>query len=258
MKKTITQIRKHWNSEAEKHEDPMETMLDKILNKMELNSIAKYLPVGKKILDAGCGNGHSMILLAKARKSQFFGCDYADKAVFRAKQGLEKESAELQKRVSFSVGDIRNLPFKNNTFDAATTDRVLINFLNINQQIVAAKEISRVLKKGGRYIMCEDSQEGMDNINKLRKIVGLEPLQIQWHNLFINEKKFLAKVRRFLKLEAIDNFSSTYFIGSRIFNAKLAAMDGKKPEFNHQINQIASQLPPIGDYSPLKIFIFKK
>lgn len=259
MKNKIAKIKEHWNSEAEKHVDPMSTMLDKILNKMEIDNISKYIPKNKKVLDAGCGPGASLIQIArKLKNNTFVGCDYAEKTILRANELLAKESRQLQKRVSFKTGDVLHLPFPENSFDVVTTDRVLINLISLQQQIEAAREISRVLKKGGIYIGCESMHESSENLNGLRKSVGLEELKPRWHNLFIKEKGFINGVKRFFKVKAVDNFSSSYFIASRVFNAKLAALEGQEPKFDHHLNQIGSKLPSIGDFGLLKIIVLIK
>lgn len=108
------------------------------------------------------------------------------------------------------------------------------------------------------YVMCENSQQSLKNLNQLRKAVGLYKISNRWHNLYINEERFFPAMKRFFTLQAIDSFSSSYYIGSRIFNGKMAEMEGREPNYKDPINRIAAQLPPIGDYGPMKIFLLKK
>ena len=255
----VQKIKEYWNNQAEKYgTDSLATMPDSILKELEIKNIAKYLLTNKKILDIGCGNGYSTIQLAKKIKSQFWGCDYSEKMIEKARQALKKEKSAVKGRLNFITADISALPFKNNTFDIVASDRCLINLPTLKHQVLAAKEIHQVLKKRGLYVMCEDTQEGLKRLNQLRKTMGLYKIPNRWHNLYINEKKFFAVIKKFFELKLVDNFSSTYYLASRIFNGKLAALEKKEPDYNHPINQIAAKLPAIGDYGPLKIFVLIK
>lgn len=258
MSKRIQKTKEHWDAEAVKHKNPLSTMLDIILNDLEIENIAKYLSNGKKILDAGCGTGVSLVRLARKVKSNFVGCDYAEKTIWRANQLLKKEKRIVRKKVSFVVGDVLNLPFKDEIFNIVMTDRVLINLISLKSHVAAAREICRVLKKGGIYVGCESMQESAKNLNQLRQAVGLAPLRPRWHNFFINQEKFLKGTRRFFQVKKIDNFASTYFLASRVFNAELAGMKGREPSFKHPLNMIGARLPPIGDYGLLKILVLIK
>lgn len=257
--KKIKKIKEHWDNQARKHgTSPLATLPEIILRELEIKSIAKYLSGRKKILDVGCGNGYSTIRLARKAKSHFIGCDYSEEMIRKAKAAAKKESLATRKRLDFIAGDVLSLPLNKNSFDIVISERCLQNLISLNHQISAAKEIHRVLKRNGYYIMCESTQEGFKNLNQLRKRVGLYVMPNRWHNLFINERKFFPAIKKIFKLKLVDNFSSTYYLASRIFNGKLAALEGKEPDRNHPINQIAAKLPALGDYGPLKIFILLK
>lgn len=259
MGKSIKKIKKYWDDQAEKYgQNPLATAPDNIFRRMEIESIMKYLKDNKKVLDVGCGNGYSTIRFARKIKGQFIGCDYSGKMIEAAKKALKGEKPWVGKRLTFIMADALSLPFKNETFDIVTSDRCLINLTKLDKQISAAKEIHRVLKNGGLYIMCENTQEGLRKLNQLRKLAGLYKIPYRWHNLYISEKKFFAAIKNIFNLKTIDNFGSTYYLSSRIFNGKLAAIEGKDPDYNHPINQIAAKLPAIGDFCPLKIFVLIK
>lgn len=96
-----------------------------------------------KILDAGCGAGHSSAFLAKKFDCQVFGIDHAIENINQAKyiyQKLPKES------VNFSLGNINKLDFSDNYFDIIMCESVLLFIKNKNQ---AFKELYRVLKPNG-------------------------------------------------------------------------------------------------------------
>ena len=98
----------------------------------------KYLNKGDKVLDAGCGFGRDSFFLAK-HGFEVWGVDISSKAIKRAKRNFKARN------LHFSVGDIQNLDFKDNFFDAVYSGGVL-HMLPLEKP---ASEIYRVLKDGG-------------------------------------------------------------------------------------------------------------
>lgn len=102
---------------------------------------------GEKILDAGCGAGFMSRIYAQ-QGAEVIGCDRAGEMLNQAKR--EEEKTKLG--IKFVQGDITELPFENEKFDAVSCVAVLIhdspqecqNFFN---------ESFRVLKPGGRIIV---------------------------------------------------------------------------------------------------------
>jgi demethylmenaquinone methyltransferase/2-methoxy-6-polyprenyl-1,4-benzoquinol methylase len=56
--------------------------------------------------------------------------------------------------LTFIQGDALNLPFKDNEFDAVTMS---FGLRNVNDTLIALKELHRVTKPGGRMVICEFS-----------------------------------------------------------------------------------------------------
>ncbi len=259
VQKKIKKIKEFWDEQAEKYgEEYLATIPDKILKDLEINNISKYLDSGKLILDVGCGNGFSTIKFAETYKSCFLGIDYSKGMIKNAVKNLNKKNEDIKERLFFVIGDILELPFPEEKFDIVISDRCLINLVNIKYQLKAIENIWKALKKGGIYVMCEDTLEGLKKINELRKMVDLYEIPMRWHNLYLSEGKIFSNITDKFSLEVIDNFGSLYYIASRVFNGKLANIEGKEPDYLHPINVIAGKLPSIGDYSPLKIFVLKK
>ena len=97
----------------------------------------KYLPKNKplKILDAGCGPGAALSYLSQF--GDVIGVDISDEALKFAK-----------KRGKVVKGDISDLPFKEETFDAVVAMDLLEHVPNPKNVI---QEASRVLKNGGFF-----------------------------------------------------------------------------------------------------------
>ena len=101
---------------------------------------------GKTALDYGCGHGMASVVLARHG---------ADVTGFDLSPGYVRE-AELRAEVNgvsarFVVADGEQLPFTDASFDVVWGHAVL-HHLNID---VAARELWRVLKPGGRAVFCE-------------------------------------------------------------------------------------------------------
>lgn len=249
-------IKEYWDRQAELFGDKIEaTMPDLLAKELEIKTLLKYCRPNEKILDAGCGNGYSAVELAKRKNLNITGVDYSEKMIKYA--GAQLKGSKLKGKVKFEVGDVLNLRFGGGAFDKVITDRCLINLPTFEHQLKAAKELHRVLKTNGIFLMMEDTQQGLKKLNTLRKKFGLYEIKIRWHDLYIDEKKFLEVVKPFFKLVKIDNFASTYYMCSRIINAKLTP-PGEEPDYLSPINKIAARLPPLGDYTALKLFVLEK
>jgi chemotaxis methyl-accepting protein methylase len=86
---------------------------------------------------------------------------------------LLAKDQNLLGRLSFETLDILNIQQIPELFDIIYTERVIINLMEWDVQKKAIQNLFKMLKKGGAYIMCENSFEGISEINRLRCLVGL-------------------------------------------------------------------------------------
>ena len=99
---------------------------------------------GEKILDVGCGQGIFCLELAKAGV-QAFGVDSSKKLIDIAK----KRSGD-RFNIHYRVADASNLEgFQDGTFDGLTS---ILAIQNMEDLDAVAKEMSRVVKSGGRLV----------------------------------------------------------------------------------------------------------
>lgn len=96
------------------------------------------------ILDLGCGDGLNISLVRKMGVKKIVGVDISKKLIRMAKKNNPK--------TKFYVGSAQSIPFKANTFDIVLVDSVFHHLMEYDD---AAKEIKRVLKKGGRLCFME-------------------------------------------------------------------------------------------------------
>ncbi len=105
---------------------------------------------GKRILDVGCGNGDTVLEIAKqvGSEGKVVGIDFSPEGIAKAK----KKALELglDKVTEFRVADAEKLPFEDNYFDAVVSECVVC--LAPNKQKVLTEK-TRVLKPDGKIVM---------------------------------------------------------------------------------------------------------
>ncbi len=74
-----------------------------------LDGVTEKLESGAKVADVGCGHGASTIIMAEAfSNSEFFGFDYHDASIKRAREAAEQ--AGVGDRISFAVASAKDYP----------------------------------------------------------------------------------------------------------------------------------------------------
>ena len=100
------------------------------------------LPVGARILDVPCGWGRHTELFEQLG-FEAFGADLSTDLLLKAEGTAQ-----------YTAADVRALPFAAASFDAAVNVFTSLGlFLDDGEDIAALKEIGRVLKPGGRFIL---------------------------------------------------------------------------------------------------------
>jgi demethylmenaquinone methyltransferase/2-methoxy-6-polyprenyl-1,4-benzoquinol methylase len=100
---------------------------------------------GEKVLDLAAGTGASSLPIA-SRGALVVPCDFS--------LGMLEVGKKRHPQLGFTAGDALKLPFNNEVFDVAT---ISFGLRNVADMDVALAEIARVLKPGGRLLICEFS-----------------------------------------------------------------------------------------------------
>lgn len=259
LKDQFSDIKKFWDDQAKKNTgSSLATSPDTIAYEMELDQMKQMIPTGNRVLDVGCGNGIKGIELAKELDIDYFGMDYSEEMISQANRLSARHTGLLKGKVQFYVGDILDKDsIQYNQFDMVISDRCLINLKAIENQILAIRHIHSMLKHKGIYLMFENSEQSLENLNLVRRNFALPDIKVRWHNVYIDEHRLFPAVRDHFTLSKTVSFASTYYLISRTLNA-LIIPQGEEINYMSEINKLSARLPALGDFSPLKLFVLEK
>ncbi|SOD70583.1 demethylmenaquinone methyltransferase/2-methoxy-6-polyprenyl-1,4-benzoquinol methylase [Jatrophihabitans sp. GAS493] len=99
-----------------------------------------------RVLDLAAGTGVSTVELARSGATAI-ACDFSI--------GMLMAGRSRRDSVPFIAGDALHLPFADEVFDAATISFGLRNVADVDQ---ALRELARVVRPGGRLVICEFSR----------------------------------------------------------------------------------------------------
>lgn len=256
------EIKKHWDEQADKHKgSDLATAPDHSYRELEISRIMPHITNNSQILDIGCGNGYSTLkFAAEYPGAHIIGVDFSENMIDQANENLKAH--QNIKNVTFMVGDIRQLAHLKelrNKCDIIISERCLINLKSFAEQKSAMLQLKYTLNPGGKLILVENTIEGLDNLNKLRKQFGLEQIKTKWHNQYLPHLEFLKFARLHFQIQTVDNIGNLYYLLSRVVYAKMCAMEGKEPQYNHPINLIAGKLPSLPAYawSPNYLYVMR-
>jgi ubiquinone/menaquinone biosynthesis C-methylase UbiE len=251
---SVRDIQAFWNSRAGLGQ--WAGSRDTTAKQLEIEAIAGHVCDGQRVLDVGCGNGVTAIELARRRAVQLTGVDYAEELLAAARDLADGQP--LRGTLHFETGDVRSLAGYARRFDLVYTERTLINLPDWPAQKAAITGLVGCLDIGGRYVMCENSQDGIDKINDFRARVGLAKITPPWHNRYLRDDELSELSFPGVAFEGVEYYSATYYFLSRVVNAWLAAQEGKEPSYEAPINQLALWLPPLGEFGQGRIWKWRR
>ncbi len=118
-------------------------------------------------LDIGCGGGANVRkLLEKSPYGRVVGIDHSEISVEKSKK-INKAGIE-SKRCEILQGDVMKLPFRDKTFDVITAFETIYFWPDISE---AFKKVYKILKIGGTFMICNESNGENPKDEKWTKII---------------------------------------------------------------------------------------
>ncbi len=239
------EIKKFWDKRASEFGKSMfATLRETYLRKLEIITMIRILGGIKSsiVLELGCGNGYATFKYAeKFPQMKILATDYSEKMIDIAQKNYKREN------ITYKVWDITESdesPFAIKNFDLIFSQRVIQNLPSWGVQKKVINNLINLLADNGLLILMECSEEGENQLNRWRNMIGKKPIDgiIPWHNKFLKDSILNKEFgRNFIK---VIYFSSTYMFITRLISQKLA--------------KIAWLLPAIGKFGYDRIYVFKR
>lgn len=253
-------------------EDPTTvSLIDQNLRKLETEFVLSQLSFDDNFADFGCGSGESTVHYAQHVKS----CFALERSNTLWEQAAKRFSEAKLENITLIRGDISDLSEHKGKFNVVLTQRVIINFLTWEEQKEVLMNIWHSLRPGGRYIMIENTFEGFESLNSVRRHVGLPNIPLHdWHNYFLHYDEFIKFIEGKFILEKTHTFS-LYYLLTRVFVNMFATFEGfgkgaKKDPIFDIADQAAYDLykvlaksvkidtPNGGSFGPIQGFVLRR
>jgi len=133
----------------------------------------EYVKPGTNVLDIGCAFGRVSFELYK-KGYNVVGIDFNENEIKYAKRDAKKISV-LGSKIKFVVGNANDLPFPDNSFDAAVMVAFMVTIVKPEERIQVLKEAYRVLKDKGTLYLSAFGQN-WDNEKYKKRYEGHFPI----------------------------------------------------------------------------------
>ena len=176
------------------------------------------------------------------------------------------EAAPIANRPNFVCADaieyLRNQA--TNTIDCIISERFIQNLPSVEWQRSVVADIFRVLKPGGRALVCEGSELGFERLNDLREKVGLARIPATSSDnisaIRLNDTSFEQHCEELGFVLAKKCGYSLFFLITRVLHPLLVAPNA--PRFDAEINNLArtiqSHSPFEAGYGGNELWVLEK
>lgn len=150
-----------------------------------MEHITKLHP--SKIIDLGCGGGRNAAeLLKRFPAATVHALDYSEVSVQKTKQF--NQQAIKNGRLQVTHANVLNLPFSADTFDLATAFETVYFWPG---PLESFKEVYRILKKGGCFLIVNESDGTNKADDKWLKIIdNMKIYTVEQLEFFLTEAGF--------------------------------------------------------------------
>ena len=232
-------IKAFWEQQGSTHQSSHQASWgDRYAIELEVETISRFIKDGDQVLDIGCANGFSTFRQHEINPSaRYIGIDYAASMIEHAQKALAAKELP-QDAIRFEEASILDLPFADGTFDVAYTTRVLINLPTWEQQQKGLLESLRVVREGGTLVVSEGFWEPLCLLNSLRLLLSLPPLAEHDFNRYLKKAKLEAWLRELGLSFEVEEFSSVYYLGSRVLRELIQKEELPWGDYSSPVNKI--------------------
>jgi SAM-dependent methyltransferase len=243
---SLDDIRKHWETWARSYgTDLRATTRTSTAKILEIDALQRAVAgirgaAGRPLdlLEAGCGNGHNCIALARAFEDcTFTAFDYVPEMAAAAR-ALAAE-AGMSSRVTILEDDVTKLEHVVGTFDVVFTVRCLINLNSDELQRAAMARLATRVRPGGYLIMIENSRTTHGAQNRARELVGLDARAPATFNRFLDEATVRPHLASLGLAVESEDFGSLHDLALYVL---APMMNGGKVDYDHPLVAAATQL----------------
>jgi ubiquinone/menaquinone biosynthesis C-methylase UbiE len=250
-------------------EDPATvSIIDKNLHELEIRTVCQHLLPTDLLADIGCGNGEATIRYARKVRA----CVAVERSDHLRQQAAKAFADAGVTNVSLQPGDIVEMTKLSGEYDVIVTQRLLINLASWEEQQHALRNLHRMLKPGGRYLMVENTNDAFHALNDMRARMELDPIPQHWHNRFFDYQELMAFMRPMFQLVRHDDFG-LYYLFTRVYVPMFASFIGygakavKDPIFEQADAAARRMCEEFGDririsgcraLGPIQVFVFRR
>ena len=127
-----------------------------------------YAKSNAKVLDIGCGGGANIAnWLAKCTNGHVSGIDYSKVSVVESEK--LNAIAIKQGKCDIVYGDVSSMPFDNEAFDYVSAFETVYFWTDLEKCFA---EVNRVMKSGGTFLICNESDGTNSKDEKWAKKIG--------------------------------------------------------------------------------------
>lgn len=127
-----------------------------------------YAKPNAKVLDIGCGGGANVAnWLRKCTNGHVSGIDYSKVSVEESKK--LNAIAIKQGKCDIVYGDVSSMPFENEAFDCVSAFETVYFWTDLEKSFA---EVNRVMKSGGMFLICNESDGTNSADEKWAKKIG--------------------------------------------------------------------------------------
>lgn len=246
-----------WSDRAKLFEsDPRANTNDIWLREIEISYVDKVIKTYpfKRIMDFGCANGYTTSRLGRLNPEvEFVGVDINYDMIAVANEHNKNNGT---RNLKFKRADILSDDLTDG-YDFIYTIRVIQNIESLQVQQRVLDKLYDSIHREGMLLYIESYLDGYVRLNEDRVRMGLTRLPIHEHLTLLTEE-FDNYVSGKMELISRHSLSSSYYLITRLLYSYIAKTNGEPIDYNHPIHQVATMVPQIGDYGPLRASLYRK